>query len=215
MLKDDFFNDDAVAVAQRLLGKVLCVKHHNQWLMARIIETEAYYIHDKSSHASLGFTEKRKGLFMAPGTIYMYYSRAGDSLNISTRGEGNAVLIKSGYPYLEEENHQSMVTCMQNLNPPKNNKGVRPIEKLCGGQTLLCRSLGLTVKEWDQKNFSKEAFFIKDVGEQPQYIYQTQRLGINPERDSHLPYRFIHGDYRQYCTKKPPKTAKKHPVVLI
>ncbi|MHA7840636.1 MAG: DNA-3-methyladenine glycosylase [Gammaproteobacteria bacterium] len=209
MLKDDFFDDDTIAVAQRLLGKILCVKHQQQWLMARIIETEAYYINDKSSHASLGFTEKRKGLFMAPGTIYMYYSRAGDSLNISTRGEGNAVLIKSGYPYLNHPDEKAMIATMQALNPPHNNKGVRPIEKLCGGQTLLCRSLGLKVKTWDQKNFSKNTFFIKDVGEQPHYIYQTQRLGINPERDSHLPYRFIHGDYGQYCTKKPPKTAKK------
>jgi len=43
-------------------------------LTAQILETEAYYLNDKASHASLGFTEKRKALFMPPGTIYMYFS---------------------------------------------------------------------------------------------------------------------------------------------
>ena len=140
----------------------------------------------------------------------MYYSRAGDSLNISTQGEGNAVLIKSGYPYLEHDRKEAMVTLMQTLNPPKNNQGVRSIEKLCAGQTLLCRSLGLKVKVWDQKNFSHNAFFIKDVGDIPPYIYETTRLGIHPQRDSHLPYRFIHGGYSDHCTKKPkPNTPKR------
>ena len=79
MLSVNFFNDDAMQVAKELLGKVLCVKYRRAWLTAMIIETEAYYLHDKASHASLGYTEKRKALYMPPGTIYMYYSRGGDS----------------------------------------------------------------------------------------------------------------------------------------
>lgn len=210
MLSNDFFDEDAQIVAQRLLGKLLCVKHEQHWLLARIIETEAYYMADKSSHASLGFTEKRKGLFMPPGTIYMYYSRGGDSLNISTQGEGNAVLIKAGYPYLSQhKDDETMLKVMQTLNPCKNHPGLRSVEKLCAGQTLLCRALGLKVKTWDQQQFSKNLFYIKDMGEVPSYIYQTTRLGINPERDSHLPYRFIHGDYSNYCTKKPAKNTLK------
>ena len=93
-----FFNRDAVCVAKELLGKVIYSKYNDLWLTAQIIETEAYYLNDKASHASLGFTEKRKALFMPTGTIYMYFSRGSDSLNISYHGEGNAVLIKSGYP---------------------------------------------------------------------------------------------------------------------
>ena len=91
------FNQDAQVLAQALLGKVIRIKHDELWLAARIIETEAYFLADKASHASLGYTEKRKALFMPAGTIYMYYARGRDSLNSSAQGEGNAVLIKSAY----------------------------------------------------------------------------------------------------------------------
>ncbi|MCK5662536.1 MAG: DNA-3-methyladenine glycosylase [Thiotrichaceae bacterium] len=78
ILGQAFFNQDACDVATQLLGKVIRRKYKQQWLAARIIETEAYYLEDKGSHASLGFTEKRKALFMPPGTIYMYYARGRD-----------------------------------------------------------------------------------------------------------------------------------------
>jgi DNA-3-methyladenine glycosylase len=198
MLTNDFFDQDPQQLAQELLGKVLRVKHLSIWLQARIVETEAYYITDKASHASLGFTEKRKALFMPPGTIYMYYSRGKDSLNVSARGEGNAVLIKAGIPYEDGEHHE-MIKIMRQLNPPLS----RPWEKLCAGQTLLCRSLGLKVRDWNQKNFDQRRFYIADDGYRPQRIIQTTRLGISLHRDPHFPYRFIDFKYIQACTRKP------------
>ena len=72
-------------------------------LAAQIIETEAYEITDKGSHAYLGRTPSREALFAPSGTIYMYYARGGDSLNFSARGDGNAVLIKSAYPYFDAD----------------------------------------------------------------------------------------------------------------
>ena len=101
MLQPAFFNRDPQIVAQDLLGKVIYAKHQGVWLKAIITETEAYYLNDKASHASLGYTPKRQALFMSPGIIYMYYSRGGDSFNISCRGKGNAVLIKSAVPFLK------------------------------------------------------------------------------------------------------------------
>lgn len=201
MLTTEFFADDPQKVARKLLGKVLRVKYENFFLSAQIIETEAYYIHDKASHASLGFTEKRKALFMPPGTIYMYYARGGDSLNVSCLGDGNAVLIKSAYPYQDEKSHPNMIPIMQENNPPLFKSGLRLVEKLCSGQTLLCKALGLKVPEWNQKTFN-EFFFIEDVGYQPRGIIQTARLGIPKGRDEHLPYRFIDCDFVQFCTKK-------------
>jgi DNA-3-methyladenine glycosylase len=41
-------------------------------------------------------------LFLDGGHIYMYYARGGDSLNFSAQGPGNAVLIKSAYPWVDE-----------------------------------------------------------------------------------------------------------------
>lgn len=198
MLTADFFARDTVVVAQELLGKVLRVKYQKTWLAAIIIETEAYYLHDKASHASLGYTAKRKALFMPPGTIYMYYSRGGDSLNVSCLGEGNAVLIKAGFPYVAAP----ALAVMQRLNPKRNNT-IRVLEKLCAGQALLCKALGLKVKDWDQKQFNQQKFYIDDIGYHPQKIMQTKRLGIPCGRDEYLPYRFVDYEYAQFCTENP------------
>lgn len=206
ILSQKFFDRDASLVAKDLLGKVISHYHHGIWLQAKIIETEAYYLCEKGSHSSLGFTEKRKALFMPPGTIYMYYARGADSFNISCQGEGNAVLIKSGVPHLHSDS-EDMLNIMHNLNPSSQKK-LRPNMKLCSGQTLLCRSLGLKVPDWNQKTFTKTKLVIEDVDYKPKKIIQATRLGIPLGRDEHLLYRFVDYHHAKYCTSNP--LAKKN-----
>lgn len=189
-------------MAQSLLGKIIAVPHSSSWLMVRIIETEAYYRREKASHSSLGYTEKRKALFMSPGTIYMYYARGGDSLNFSCRGEGNAVLIKSGYPITLEGDAIDTLAVMQGNNPNRSGSR-RSIAKLCAGQTLLCKSLNLKVSEWDAKQLTPHSLELWDDTYTPEKIIQTLRLGIPPGRDTHLPYRFIDMSYADFCTNNP------------
>ncbi|WP_241120785.1 DNA-3-methyladenine glycosylase, partial [Achromobacter xylosoxidans] len=116
-LPDAFFNRDARQLARELLGKVVRHRVDGLWLSARIIETEAYYLEEKGSHASLGYTHKRRALFMDGGVVYMYYARGGDSLNFSAGGPGNAVLIKSGYPWVDALSGPEALARMQALNP--------------------------------------------------------------------------------------------------
>lgn len=197
------FDKEPIDLAVFLLGKIINMKYKSTWLKAMIIETEAYELTEKGSHSSLGFTNKRRALFMRPGTIYMYYARGRDSLNISAKGLGNAVLIKSCYPYhTKQPSDKKMLRIMQSLNPTLNGK-IRPIHKLCSGQTLLCKSLGIKVKDWDQKQFHQGKFFIEDIGFMPKSIIQTKRLGIPKGRDEHLMYRFIIYDKVKYCTMNP------------
>jgi len=200
-LDNNFFNRPTLTVAKDLLGKVIFRKYKNLWLKVQIIETEAYLLTEKSSHSSLGYTEKRKALFMEAGTIYMYYARGKDSLNISTQGAGNAVLIKSGVPFLDNSNDAVMIKRMWDLNPVKNQ------QRLCSGQTLLARALNLKVPDWNGKQFDTTQLVIKDVGYIPETIIQTTRLGIPLGRDEHLPYRFIDAKYVDKSTKKPPKSV--------
>jgi DNA-3-methyladenine glycosylase len=200
ILGDDFFDRDALLVARELVGKVLRRKVRGQWLAAAIVEAEAYYQREKGSHASLGRTPSREALFMPPGTIYMYYARGGDSLNVSCRGEGNAVLVKSAVPYFDERSPESTLRIMQRLNPCGDR--VREKDRLCSGQTLLCKSLALTVEEWNRKKFDPELFHLEDVGHRPKLI-QARRLGIPPGRDEHLPYRFVDYDRARHATQNP------------
>ncbi|NNF96587.1 MAG: DNA-3-methyladenine glycosylase, partial [Halobacteria archaeon] len=195
MLEPHFFDHNPATVAKALLGKVIRRRYQNCWLACRIIETEAYYQNEKGSHSSLGITEKRKAMFMPPGTIYMYYARGGDSLNVSVRGKGNAVLIKSAFVWFDDRSAESTLKLIQHLNPVKGSNAIRPKEKLFSGQTLLCRSLNLKVTEWDQKAFDMNNFYIEDVGNRVTKIIQTTRLGIPSGRDEHLMYRFIDYDF--------------------
>lgn len=202
MLPDTFFNRPALQLAPDLLGKVIRYCHNGVWLSARIIETEAYMLTDRGSHASLGYTEKRQALFRDGGTIYMYYSRGGDSLNFSAKDPGNAVLIKSGYPYFDQLSPESTLSILQANNPDRQGQP-RPLHKLCNGQTLLCKSLGLKVPDWDNQRFDPQRLYVEDCGLRPIEIIQARRLGISQGRDEHLPYRFVDADYAKYCTKNP------------
>jgi DNA-3-methyladenine glycosylase len=194
ILTNSFFDRDPVTVAKDLLGKVLCVKYKNLWLKAVITETEAYYRYDKASHSYKGYTERKKAIFMPAGTIYMYYSQGGDSLNISCKGEGNAVLIKAAIPFLQERGYEKKIAQMQKLNPQKNSRKPRELSKLCSGQALLCRALDLKISVWDQQKFDRKKFYIADHGIKLQNVVQTTRRGIAMGKDDHLPYRFV-GDF--------------------
>jgi len=178
-------------------------RYRGKWLAAQIIETEAYYLREKGSHASLGYTDKRRALFMPAGTIYMYFARGGDSLNVSCRGKGNAVLIKSARPYVDARSPQENIRTMRRLNPVKGSRRWRPVLRLCAGQTLLCRSLALRVPEWDQRNFDPQQFYIEDVGSKPARVIKARRLGIPSGRDEHLLYRFIDHEQAASATRNP------------
>lgn len=193
----DFFNRDAVLVAKDLLGKILCHKAGKLWRKARIIETEAYYMHEKGSHASLGFSPSRKALFMSPGTIYMYYARGKDSFNVSCLGEGNAVLFKSGYA--ADINESETIANMQADNPVNNRP--REVHRLCSGQTLLCKSLGLKLQDWCCRPFDNDRLLLLSDGYVPSAIVTAVRLGIPQGRDEHLPLRFYDKAYAKYTTQ--------------
>lgn len=201
-LSVSFFDRDARLLARELLGKVIRHRCGTLWLSARIIETEAYYLDEKGSHASLGYTEKRKALFLDGGHIYMYYARGNDSLNFSAQGPGNAVLIKSAHPWLDPYSDVASLAQMQ-ANNPDNQGQPRALDKLCAGQTLLCKALGLKVVDWDAQRFDPQRLFVEDVGERPAQVVQTARLGIPRGRDEQLPYRFVDAAFARCCTRNP------------
>lgn len=201
VLQAGFFDRPSLEVARDLLGKVLRRRWRGRWLAAAVVEAEAYSIQEKGSHASLGRTPSREALFMPPGTIYMYYSRAGDSLNVSCRGEGDAVLVKSARVYVDALSPQASVRCMQKNNPL--GERMRPVERLCSGQTLLCRALALRVGDWNERGFDPRRFYLEDTGYRPAVWVQARRLGIPRGRDEHLLWRFIDGEHLAQATENP------------
>lgn len=136
-------------------------------------------------------------MFMDAGTIYMYHSRAGASFNISALGYGDAVLIKSGICFLD--NDYNTLAFIQQIN--KKNGKLRDIHYLASGQTLLCKSLMIDRALWDKKQFNSE-LYIEDTGYIPENILVSSRLGIPKGRDNDLlPYRYLDKTYIKYATK--------------
>ena len=197
ILDNNFFQKDVVTLAKSLIGKVLCRKMDNFILKARIIEAEAYSKSEPASHSSLGYSLSRAAMFMEAGTIYMYHSRAGASFNISAIGERDAVLVKSGICFLD--NDMDTIAFMQQIN--KKNGKLRDIHYLASGQTLLCKSLMIDRVLWDKKQFNDE-LYIEDTGYIPENIVISSRLGIPKGRDNLLlPYRYVDKSFIKYATK--------------
>ena len=144
---------------------------------------------------------------MEAGTIYMYYARSGDSFNFSCLGPGNAVLIKAGIPHPPELEDSEMLDRMQRRNPI--NGKPRKSHKLCSGQTLICKSLGLKISDWNRKRLVPGTLELADSQNPPLEILNTTRLGIPKGRDEHLLLRYLDSGYAGSCTQNPLKSRKK------
>ena len=95
----DFYRQDAVTVAEKLLGKILVRKFDDGTTVRyRISETEAYLgEEDKACHASKGRTPRTEIMYGDGGAIYVYFIYGMYwLLNVvtGTRNNPQAVLIR-------------------------------------------------------------------------------------------------------------------------
>lgn len=199
ILQQDFFEQDALIVAKKLLGKHLYKKTANSYLHLQIVETEAYLLEDKASHSFKGEKASNRAMFAEPGTLYLYYARGKDSLNVRAGKRGDGVLIKAAIiPDDLNENSSLFELLFMRLGRPS-----KPKSRLVSGQTFICKALHITVPEWNGKKFDPELLFIADIGYTPQKIILAKRLGISMGRDEHLLYRFVDYEYRDSATLNP------------
>ncbi|KAB5531095.1 hypothetical protein PHYPO_G00136960 [Pangasianodon hypophthalmus] len=154
-LRFDFFNQPCVDLAKALLGKVLVRRHSDGTeLRARVVETEAYLGgEDKASHSAGGKrTERNAAMFMKPGTIYVYpiygiYL----CMNISSQGEGAAVLLRSLEPLQGQD-------VMRRLRASKRKEGAKTVKdrELCNGPSKLCQALDVQ-RCFDRRDLASDA----------------------------------------------------------
>ena len=73
ILNQDFYKQNTLVVAKKLLGKILVRKIKNKIIRGIITETEAYRgSGDLASHASRGRTPRTELMFGPPGYSYVY-----------------------------------------------------------------------------------------------------------------------------------------------
>ncbi|HZX94382.1 MAG TPA: DNA-3-methyladenine glycosylase [Myxococcales bacterium] len=101
-LPRSFYDRNAVKVAPALLGCVLARRVARQWLLGRIVETEAYVgEHDLACHARAGRTARTEVMYGEPGHAYVYLIYGIHQMLNCVCGPGsdaNAVLVRAVEP---------------------------------------------------------------------------------------------------------------------
>ncbi|XP_017884890.1 DNA-3-methyladenine glycosylase-like isoform X2 [Ceratina calcarata] len=193
-----FYDRPCEELAQNLLGKILvrCLEN-GTILKGRIVETEGYLgTVDKASHTYQNkVTPRNIPMYMPPGTIYVYMTYGMyHCFNISSQGEGCAVLIRAVEPLEGTEYMASQRTAKGSSNAPKKLSKALKTHELCNGPSKLCMAFQL------QKNHSKytlcswKGLWIENDRSEPTEeiaIVKCPRIGIdNREEWTDKPLRY-------------------------
>jgi DNA-3-methyladenine glycosylase len=176
---------DVVAIAKDLIGKVLCTYLDNQFTSGIITETEAYAgIQDKASHAYGGKRTKRNEvMYHAGGKAYVYLCYGMHTLfNVVTNTEGipHAVLIRGIYPL------DGIPIILQRRKA----KQISP--QLTLGPGKVTQALGIHLSH-NGLDLTQNILWIEDrkIRIPENAINIGKRVGIDyAEEDALLPYRF-------------------------
>ncbi|XP_053132311.1 DNA-3-methyladenine glycosylase [Hemicordylus capensis] len=186
-LGPEYFDQPCVSLAKAFLGQILVRKlPDGRELRGRIVETEAYLGgEDTASHSSGGRqTARNAAMFMTPGTLYVYQIYGVYfCMNVSSQGEGAAVLLRSLEPL------QGLDT-MQELRLAHRKGPARALKdwQLCNGPSKLCQALAID-KRFDQQDLACNAALWLEPSPDPpaeeeeeeDRVVCTTRVGISGE----------------------------------
>lgn len=169
-----FFERDTVTVSRDLLGRHLLRwdAAHRDYIVCRIVETEAYTQTDPACHAFKGNKGRGATLYKSPGMAYVYFIYGMyHCLNVVTEPEGcaGAVLFRALEP-LHVPSGEMLKT---------------------NGPGRLCRALGLTKadhNEFDLTSVNEELFLAEGEPVADAQVVTTTRIGISLAKD--YPWRF-------------------------
>lgn len=193
-----YLQQDVVAIARSLLGKILVTHLDGCYTSGRIVETEAYNgITDKASHAWGGRRTLRTATMYGPGGIAYVYTCYGlhQLFNVVTNEAEvpHAVLIRAlepleGIPYMLHR--RQLPTCQP---------------RLTSGPGSVARAMGIGRQHNQMSLLGDEIFIAEDAHHPNPYdIVTTPRIGVDyAAEDAQLPYRFyIKGSLYVSGTKK-------------
>ena len=173
-----FYEDTALEVAPRLLGKVLWHRRRGALTAGRIVEVEAYMgTEDPASHAFPGPTPRNRVMFGPPGHAYVYFTYGNHwCMNVVTdrEGIGSGVLLRALEP-------------LQGIALMRRRRGGVPLPQLASGPGRLARAMGIG-RACYGLDLTREPLWIEDDGAAVEWI-ATPRIGIRLAADR--PWRFV------------------------
>lgn len=170
-LEQEFFMDDAISVAQKLLGKVLVHETCEGITKCRIVETEAYMgTLDKGSHAYSGkMTPRTAPLYEQGGIAYVYliygmYHCMNVVVNV--KGLAQGVLIRALEP-------------LEGIELMKKRRKMDNVKNLCSGPGKLCIAMDITKKENGLNLMTSSLYLEEPKVEEAFKIKAATRIGID------------------------------------
>jgi DNA-3-methyladenine glycosylase len=168
----DFFAVSCEELAKKLLGCLVCRKMvDGNVCKGRIVETEAYLgPEDKAAHSYRGKrTPRNEAMYMRPGTCYVYSIYGIHScMNISSSGEGAAVLIRALEPVEGiEQMRERRSKCKKD-------------HELCQGPAKLCQAMDIS-KEHNMVDMTVSMeIWVEPGGSSPaDEVVTCKRIGID------------------------------------
>ena len=193
MPRSFFKEQDVLAMAHKLLGKLLITEHKEGRTAGRIIEVEAYGgTTDKASHAYGGRRTRRTEIMYKEGGcayIYLCYGIHHLFNVVSGRaGSADAVLIRALRPVL-------------GIDLMRRRRGLDEVGRLCGGPGTLTQSLGLDSRS-SGCSLEGPIVWLADDGHRclRQDVRATARIGIDyAEEDRLRPWRLLYEAPSGHC----------------
>jgi len=170
VLKRNFYAENSVKVAKKLLGKLLVRELPEGRLIGKIVEVEAYGgSDDPASHAYKGKTPRNQVMFGKPGLAYIYFTYGMHyCLNVKTDREGvpSAVLIRALEP-------------LEGIEIMRKNRQVEKIAELTNGPAKLTKAMKITAElnGWDL-TLGEKLYICEPSLEENFEIVTARRIGI-------------------------------------
>jgi DNA-3-methyladenine glycosylase len=165
----EFYKNRTLKVARELLGHYLVRKINGNFLVGKIVETEAYREDDPASHSFKGKTERNKIMFLEGGHLYVYFTYGMyycSNIVTEEEGFGSAVLLRSIEP-------------VEGLDIMQKNRGKEcSTINLANGPGKLCIAFQID-KQLNGKNLFEEDIFIAENKNKDKFsIGISPRIGI-------------------------------------
>ena len=173
-LPREFYLQDTVTVAKKLLGKRIIRKIGRQEISGIISETEAYkHKEDPASHAHRKMTDRNKAMFGEVGISYVYFTYGMYyCFNVVARhpkSEAGAVLIRG----IEPE---------KGIKKMQENRKIKDLKNLTNGPAKLTQALEITKEQYGVDLTKDSKLFITE-GIVPKKISASPRIGIKEATD--------------------------------
>ncbi len=178
LLPRDFYARDALEVAPRLLGAMLCLGE----LVLRITEVEAYrWPDDTANHGRHGRTPRNDALWGPPGCTYIYLCYGiHHLLNLVTGedGQASAVLIRACEP-------------VRGLETVRERRGGLSGPALLTGPGRVGQAMGLDLR-WNHHPVYRRGGLEVRQGAEVKQVLSGSRVGVDYAHPEHrdAPWRF-------------------------